>query len=355
MPQSTCLKVPKNQGEEALSIANRLKLVNKELDIQRDETYVYIPISVTPLAGGLKEIGGQLSHFELSTRVFGERKRPQPSMIELLKNEVPLYLLADLPHAVDFVGDIGIVEITKELEPYKKVIGQALLKTNKNVRTVLAKAGAVTGTYRLRDYTFVAGERKTTTVHREYGCRFCVDVAKTYFSPRLSFEHSRVASLVKDGEKIVDMFSGVGPFAVMIAKTHPNVKVYAVDVNPDAVSYLERNVRVNRVDGRVIPILGDARQMVNGKLIGIADRVIMNLPEKAFEFVDIACRAVKSVGGIVHFYTFTRAPASLEDATKSFTEAIKGQGRDVETVLFSRFVRETAPHEHQVVLDARIR
>ena len=355
MPQSTCLKVPKNQGEEVLSIANRLKLVNKELDIQRDETYVYIPISVTPLAGDLKEIGGQLSHFELSTRVFGERERLQPSMTELLKNDVPLHLLADLPHAVDFVGDIGIVEITKELEPYKKVIGQALLKANKNVRTVFAKAGAVTGTYRLRDYTFVAGERKTTTVHREYGCRFYVDVAKTYFSPRLSFEHSRVASLVKDGEKIVDMFSGVGPFVVMIAKTHPNVKVYAVDVNPDAVSYLERNVRVNRVDGRVIPILGDARQIVNGKLIGIADRVIMNLPEKAFEFVDIACRAIKSIGGIVHFYTFIKAPVSLEDATKSFTEAIKGQGRDVEAVLFSRFVRETAPHEHQVVLDARIR
>ena len=355
MPQSTCLKVPKNQGEEALSIAKRLKLVNKELDIQRDEAYVYIPISVTPLAGGLKKIGGQLSHFELSTRVFGERKRPQLSMAELLKNEVPLYLLADLPHAVDFVGDIGIVEISKELEPYKNVIGRALLKANKNVRTVLAKAGAVTGTYRLRDYTFVAGERKTTTVHREYGCRFYVDVAKAYFSPRLSFEHSRVASLVKDGEKIVDMFSGVGPFAVMIAKTHPNVKVYAVDVNPDAVSYLERNVRANRVDGRVFPMLGDARRIVSGKLIGIADRVIMNLPEKAFEFVDIACRAIKSIGGIVHFYTFTKTPVSLEDAMKSFTEAIKGQGRDVEAVLFSRFVRETAPHEHQVVLDARIR
>jgi len=353
MPQSTCLKVPKNQGEEALSIAKRLKLVNKELDIQRDETYVYIPISVTPLAGGLKKIGGQLSHFELSTRVFGERKRPQLSMTELLKNEVPLYLLADLPHAVDFVGDIGIVEISKELEPYKKVIGQALLKANKNVRTVLAKAGAVTGTYRLRDYTFVAGERKTTTVHREYGCTFCVDVAKTYFSPRLSFEHSRVASLVKDGEKIVDMFSGVGPFAVMIAKTHANVRVYAVDVNPDAVTYLERNVRVNRVHDRVIPILGDARQIVNEKLIGIADRVIMNLPEKAF--VDIACQAIKPIGGIVHFYTFTKAPVSLEDVTKSLTETIKGQGRDVEAVLFSRFVRETAPHEHQVVLDTRIR
>lgn len=355
MPQSTCLKVPKNQGEEALSIAKRLKLVNKELDIQRDEAYVYIPISVTPLAGGLKKIGGQLSHFELSTRVFRERKRPQLSMTELLKNEVPLYLLAHLPHAVDFVGDIGIVEISKELEPYKNVIGRALLKANKNVRTVLAKAGAVTGTYRLRDYTFVAGERKTTTVHREYGCRFYVDVAKAYFSPRLSFEHSRVASLVKDGEKIVDMFSGVGPFAVMIAKTHPNVKVYAVDVNPDAVSYLERNVRANRVDGRVFPMLGDARRIVSGKLIGIADRVIMNLPEKAFEFVDIACRAIKSIGGIVHFYTFTKTPVSLEDAMKSFMEAIKGQGRDVEAVLFSRFVRETAPHEHQVVLDARIR
>jgi tRNA (guanine37-N1)-methyltransferase len=95
----------------------------------------------------------------------------------------------------------------------------------------LTKAGDISGTYRIRDYTFIAGEHKTQTIHREFGCQFHVDIAKAYFSPRLSHEHQRVASLVQSCETVVDLFAGVGPFSVMIAKKNPNVKVYAVDLN----------------------------------------------------------------------------------------------------------------------------
>jgi len=126
-------------------------------------------------------------------------------------------------------------------------------------------------------------------------------------------------------------------------------------MNPDAVTFLKKNIRLNRVDGKVHPILGDARQVASKKLTGVADRVIMNLPESAIEFVGAACHALKPQGGIVHFYSFTTASVSLEDTQNMFEEAVKKSGRKVTEFLFSRSVRETAPHENQVVLDVRVR
>ncbi len=127
-----------------------------------------------------------------------------------------------------------------------------------------------------------------------------------------------------------------------------------MDVNPHAVELLKRNIRLNRVEGKVYPILGDAKQIVKHRLSGVADRVIMNLPEKAIEFVDAACEAIKPTGGIVHFYSFVKASDSLENVTQRFINAVKGSGREVEKILFSRFVRATAPYEWQAVLDAKI-
>jgi tRNA (guanine37-N1)-methyltransferase len=293
--------------------------------------------------------------YQVLTRTFQERKKQKPSLIEALSTELPPHLLASLPHAMDFVGDIAIIEVPPELNSYKKAIGEAILKANKNVRTALAKASAIGGTYRLREFRVIGGEHRTETVHREFGCQYSVDVAKVYFSPRLSYEHKRVASLVEEGETVVDMFAGVGPFAILIAKTHQNVKVYAVDANPQAFEYLKKNIRLNRAVDKVYPFLGDARRVVNEKVTGVADRVIMNLPEKAIEFVDAACRALKPDGGTIHFYSFVKASETVETSKLRFTAAVERAGRKVADIPFSRTVRETAPHEWQAVLDAYVR
>ena len=352
--KSVCLKVPKQYGEKTLILANRLKIVNHGIEIQRDQDFVYIPLVRKPSGDESRNLKEQVADCKLSTYVFRERKKHEPSLIELLEDKFPPHLLASLPHSADFVGDIAIIEVSPELDPHKKIIGEAILKTNKNVRTVLAKAGAVSGTYRLREFSVIAGEAKTETVHKEYGCQYHVDVAKVYFSPRLSYEHNRVASLVKKGETVIDLFTGVGPFAIQIAKNRENVEVYAVDVNPHAIEYLKRNIRLNRVEEKVHPILGDARRVVNEKLFGVADRVIMNLPEKAIEFVDASCKAMKPSGGVAHFYCFVDASDSLDNVKGRFVEAVEKWGRKVEEILFFRRVRATAPCEWQIVVDARI-
>lgn len=355
MPKkSTCLKVPKIHGEKAIILANKLKIVNRELEIQRDHNFIYVPLIRQPLENELETFKEQLPKSQVSIRIFSEKEKRIKTFVELLEDKLPPHLLASLPRAMDFVGEIAVIEIPPELDKYKTIIGEAVLKAHGTVRTVLAKVGVVGGTYRLREFSVIAGETRTETTHKEYGCKFHVDLAKVYFSPRLSYEHNRVASLVKNGETVVDLFAGVGPFAILIAKTHKNVKVYAVDVNPHAIEFLKRNIRQNRVEGKVHPILGDAKQVVEEELLGVADRVIMNLPEKAIEFVDVACKAIKPTGGIIHFYSFIGASNSLEKMKLKFIRAVEECGRNVEEILLSRLVRATAPYEWQAALDAKI-
>jgi tRNA (guanine37-N1)-methyltransferase len=355
MPRkSLCIQVPKIYGEKALILANKLKISDRELEIQKNANLIYVPLSRQPSEKELAMLKAQMPDFQLATHVFPERKRQEKTLAEVLENKLSPHLLASLPRALDIVGDIAIIEIPPELNAHEKLIGKAILETHKNVRTVLTKVGAVSGTYRLREFNVIAGERKTETVHKEHGCKYHVDVAKAYFSPRLSHEHKRVASLVQKGETVVDLFAGVGPFSVLIAKTNEDAKVYAVDINPEAIELLRRNLRLNRVENRVFPILGDARQVVEDELLGVADRVIMNLPESAIEFIDAACRTTKAAGGTVHFYGFIRLPDSLENMKLRFSEAVEKAGRKVHRFLFAKTIRETAPHEWQVVLDAKI-
>jgi tRNA (guanine37-N1)-methyltransferase len=352
--ESLCLRIPKIHGEKAIKLANSLKITNRELEIRRNMDFIYIPLARQPQGNELNIIRKNLSTFEITKNLFSEKRRHAKNLIEILDGRLPPHLLASLPRAIEFVGDIAILEIPPELDEYRKVVGEAVLELHKNVRTVLAKAGAVGGVHRVREFDVIAGEPKTETIHKEHGCQFHVDLAKAYFSARLSYEHKRVASLVKNGETIIDMFAGVGPFSVLIAKTRERVKIYAIDVNPDAVELLKENVRLNRVEGKVYPLLGNARKVIEERLVGIAERIIMNLPERAIEFVDVACKALKSEGGVIHLYSFINASKTLENVKFRFMENVEKSGRKVEKFLFSRFVRETAPYEWQVVVDALV-
>jgi tRNA (guanine37-N1)-methyltransferase len=349
-----CIEVPRIYGEKALTLANKLGISERTLQIQRSEGQIFIPLIRQPEEDELAMLKKQVPEYQLATRVFKEKQQDKKTLAEVLQKRLPSHLLANVPRALDIIGDITIIEIPPELKAHERLIGEAVLGTHKNIRTVLAKASAVTGTYRLRQFNVITGENRTTTVYKEHGCKYQVDIAKAYFSPRLSHEHKRVASLVQKGETVVDLFAGVGPFSVLIAKTVKDVKAYAVDLNPEAIGLLERNARLNRVENRVFPIRGDARQIVENKLTEVADRVIMNLPERAIEFVDAACRAVKPAGGVIHFYGFIRQPDSIENMKQRFVDAVETTGRKVDAFLFAKAIRETAPYECQVVLDAKI-
>ncbi len=355
MPRhSLCIRVQKNFGEKTTHLARNLDLSNRKLLIHSDEKSIYVPISRKPSKKEHNLLDKEIPGFQVEFCDFNEHEHPQRSLSSVLQNQLSPHQLANLPKALDIIGDIAVVEIPSELETYGRTLGEAILQTHRNVKTVLAKAGAIRGTFRLREFILIAGEPKTTTVHKEFGSQYYVDLSKAYFSPRLSYEHKRVASLVQKSETVVDLFAGVGPFSVIIARSVENVRVYALDINPDAVEFLKKNIRLNRVQNCVFPIFGDAKKIVEKKLLGIADRVIMYLPESALEYVDVACKTLKAEGGIIHFYHFKRRPDSEDELRNRFLEAVEGSGRKVDQILTIRNVRETGPNEQQTVIDARI-
>jgi tRNA (guanine37-N1)-methyltransferase len=189
------------------------------------------------------------------------------------------------------------------------------MRRHGNVKTVLGQVGGVSGDLRLRRLEWIADERKFETVHKEFGCAFKVDLEKCYFSPRLSLERMRIAELVKPNETIVNMFAGVGSFSILIACQSKVRKVFSIDVDPVAVKLMHENARLNRVESKLVPILGDAKDIARKRLRNIADRVIMPLPQKAFAYLEYALIALKSSGGCIHYYDFEHA-SKTEDPVK---------------------------------------
>lgn len=236
---------------------------------------------------------------------------------------------------------------------YAEDVAKAIMKIQKNVKTVLAQTSPVDGKHRTKTLAFVKGEKRTNTVHRENGCLFSVDLRKCYFSPRLSYERMRFAKLVSEDEIVVNMFAGVGCFSIIIAKHLKQVRVFSIDINPDAIDLMQRNVRLNYVYGKVIPLLGDAKIIIRDHLGHVADRVLMPLPQRTFEYLSHAIYALKEKGGYIHYYGFEHA-----EKYESPIEKVKGKVVKKLTSLnidfdipFSRIVRSIGPNWHQVVLD----
>jgi len=270
-----------------------------------------------------------------------------------LKGTIPDHIINDVYNSYDIIGDIAIIKLTKTVEAYKEQVAEVIMKIHKNVKTVLAQTGPVEGKYRLRKLEYVAGEAKTVTIHKEHGCLFSVDLAECYFSPRLSYERLRIAKLVKTGEVIVNMFAGVGCFSIVIAKHSEAKEIYSIDINPIAVKFMRKNVVMNKVDGRVIPIEGDAKEVIVNVLSKRADRVLMPLPEKALQYLPYATLALRDRGGYIHYYDFEHARKG-EDPLKKASTKVEGRLRGLGfeyNICFGRIVRTTGPNWYQIVLD----
>jgi len=271
----------------------------------------------------------------------------------LLTERLQPHELSLVLKSYDIIGNIAVIRVPESLKHRSQVVAEAILQTNKNVRTVLLQTSPISGDFRLRQLKWVAGERKTTTVHKEFGCLFEVDLERCYFSPRLSFERRRVAGMVQPHEIVVNMFAGVGCFSIVMAKHSEVEKVISIDVNPYAFEFMQKNVRLNRVQNKVFPVLGDAKKVVNEKFRGVADRVLMPLPEKAYEYLDHALMALKPSSGWVHYYEFVHAGKD-EDIVQKVKDKVAAKltalGLKFE-VPFGRVVRATGPRWFQVVVD----
>jgi tRNA (guanine37-N1)-methyltransferase len=211
--------------------------------------------------------------------------------------EVPDDLKELLPSSFDIVGDVAIFKLDEDILGHAEAVGKAMLAANKNLAAAALDEG-VEGELRVRILKVVAGRQSTHTIHREYGMELELDPALVYFSPRLAGERWRVAQLVEAGERVLDMFCGVGPFSILIARQGRASSVQCIDANTNAIKYLRANVARNKVTN-VGAHLGDSRELA--PRLGPADRIIMNLPHSAHGFLSEALKAA-SPGAWLHVY-----------------------------------------------------
>ena len=257
----------------------------------------------------------------------------------------------ELYGAFDQIGSIIILRIPDTLLSKKKLIGKILLEKVKTAKSIFYQSSPVEGDYRIRQLELLAGEDNTVTEYKEHGCRFKVDVEKTFFSPRLATERLRIADLVKDGEIIINMFGGVGMFSIVAAKKK-KCHVYNIDINPHAARLCSENVVLNKLKGTVESIEGDATEIIEKQLVGKGDRVLMLLPERSDEFLDIAIKALKQKG-ILHYYCHIHSDKKnqlKEVVTNHFLSVVKVKSE----ILGSKIVRPVGPRFYQAVVDAII-
>lgn len=200
-------------------------------------------------------------------------------------------ILPLLPSSFDIVGTKCIIKIPAALEYMEESIGEAIMETHPSLDTVFADQG-VSGPFRIRMVRKIAGTGGTETEVREYGMRFRTDVARTFYSPRLAEERRRIAGTAH-GETVLDMFSGVGPFTVAMAKR--GCEVVALDINPYAVSYAKENAALNGV--RAEAHLADASAYGGRRF----SRIIMNLPLSSSLYLGKAVELLEMEGTIDYY------------------------------------------------------
>lgn len=263
---------------------------------------------------------------------------------------------------MDIVGDILIIRSPRvmgaddplQVDDYRKLAEEVMARLP-YIRSVWLAVSPTHGSERLHKLVHLAGEKRTVTIYKEHGCRFKVDVAEVFVTPRLNYEHIRVARLVGEGERVVNMFAGAGIFSIIIAcKARPKV-VHSIDINPRAYELILENARLNKVEGIVKAYLGDAAQIVESELVGTADRVLMPLPALALEYLPHALRALEG-SGWVHVYLHVRAPRGVDPvarAVDAVSARLRGLGARYR-IAGGRIVRPVGPRLYQVVVDVEV-
>ena len=240
------------------------------------------------------------------------------------------------------VGRVVLVDVGDAPRPTE--VGEALLELHGEADTVLARGG-IAGRTREPDVEVLAGEGDTETVHTEHGIRYALDLAAVMFAPGNKAERARMGEIVREDERVFDMFAGIGYFTLPMARAGADVT--ATEVNPTAFRYLAENAVLNGVEGRVSAFRADCRDVaVEG-----VDRVVMGYYE-AWEYLDSALAALRP-GGVVHLHEATPEAELWDRPVSRLGEATDRHGRGVE-VLDRRVVKSHSPGVEHVVVDARV-
>lgn len=309
--------------------------INRDFKIVREGDYVLIPVL---------EIDG-LSDLIVVEKALQKEETRETDYQKLVN--IPENLREELPSSYDVIGDVAIVKIPDNLVQFKDEIGKSLVEANPRLRLVLSDGG-VKGECRIRELHPIYGEGESGSIHVEFGVRMFIDPAVVYFNPRLSGERYRIAKAVQEGEIIIDMFAGAGPFPLVIKK-HSNPQIiYAIDINPAAIEAMNKNIILNHSQG-IIPILGDVREVI--AVLPQANRVIMNLPQTALDFLPLAISKASS-GATIHLYLISNRE-TWPNMLQEVMNVGQKENRKLE-VIYEKELKTYSPRMSVYSLDLRL-
>ncbi|MCX6710011.1 MAG: class I SAM-dependent methyltransferase family protein [Candidatus Woesearchaeota archaeon] len=258
-----------------------------------------------------------------------------------------------VPSSFEIVGDIIIFsDFPEELKKKEKLIGETLLSLHKNVKVVAKKTGKYSGEFRTPKIRVIAGEKRKETTYRENNTVLKFNVEKVYFSSRLSEERKRIAGMVKPGEKVLVMFSGCGPYPLVIARNSRASAVFGIEKNPVAHRYALENIKLNKAKN-VFLIKGDASAEAKKLAKKIKfDRILMPLPKGAEHFLPSCFSALKK-GGIVHFYTFLKEEEIPDKAANLIKKAVQKEKKKARIIAY-RKCGHYSPAVYRVCIDFKV-
>lgn len=338
-----CLKIPLKSAEP----------IRKKLD--EYITYDYLPEKGRKyIYFALKQVPSNIPKgTEVINKELKKRERKPKSIKDILSSILNENELNELVSSFEVLNDIAIIEIPELLKKYEKQIGNAVMKMHKNIKTVLKKATAMEGKFRIRKVKVIAGKKTFITTYKENGCLFKLDISRMFYSTKLSTDRKRIAHLVKPKENILVPFAGYGPFAITITKHNPNTEVVGIELNPEAVKYFKENIKLNKLNN-CKALLGDASKIIKQypEYKNWADRIIMPIPKNALDFLPYVLKCAKK-GTILHIYAFDSKEYPFERKIKKVETIAKKYGFKTK-LLNKKIVRPYAPNVFQICLDIRV-
>ena len=334
--------VPAKRAEDQRRELHRRGLVDRTVRMGKRGDLVLIPVVREPPAGLLTQ-GAHLEELEgLSPRP--RARNPSAELRERLQRyRVPLELA---PTKWERFEDVIVVRLSEAAREHREAIGAAFAETL-DARCVVEDLSGIHGVLRTPEVQVIWG-RGMEVVHLEGGVRYMFDVAKIMFSSGNLPERTSIAAKVPEGAVVVDLFAGIGYFALPIAMHSRAARVFACELNPVAYHYLLENIRLNRTSN-LVPLFGDCRKTAPR---GVADVVVMG-HFAAADYLDVAFRSLRGAGLLVYHELcpkeqYPRTPVA------HLTEAALAQWYDVESVT-SRIVKSYAPGIVHAVVEAHVR
>jgi len=221
------------------------------------------------------------------------------------------------------------------------------LEYDHRILSVAVRTGPTEGVTRLPSYELVAGNGNTITTHIENGVKYQLDPLRLTFSGGNRRERMRLSRIVNDGEKVIDMFSCVGQFALQIAMS-ANVEVTAIEINQEAYRFLLENIKLNNLVEKVTALLGDCREI---RPKGIANRIIMGYLHDTIEYLPFALEALVEVGGAIHMH-MNVPDSGLEDVRMSIRKMCKDHGYS--SIVSAHHVKNYSPGIEHYVFDITV-